>query len=445
MTQDRQQYKVKGPLVIVELTAENIKKVKAVRIRPDGAMVQITGANGNGKTSVLDSIFLALDQKVVDASMPIRNGAQSAKIKLDMGEIIVERRITPKGTTLEITAAETGVLIKPPQTFLSALLGSLSFDPTAFERMDAKAQYEALRKVVKLEVDLELLSAQNEADFARRTDVNRDVKTLEARLAAMPIPAPDLPAEPIDQSELLDEMQAATDHNQMVQTRIKERDDLLLRAGLYQAQAAKLREHAALLREQVAAQEREADENDAQAKVLAERHTKASVPDPIDTAELRRRYDNAGEANQRIGAAKARRVLQGELQAAQKRAAALTDAMASRETAKREAIAKAELPVPGLGFGEGIVTLNGIPFKQASTAERLRVSVALAMSSKSPIRILRIEHGNDLDENSLALIAKMAAEKGWQVWLERVEQSGKVGVTIVDGEVSAVNGVPVTV
>lgn len=118
--------------------------------------------------------------------------------------------------------------------------------------------------------------------------------------------------------------------------------------------------------------------------------------------------------------------------------------MAARETAKREAIAKAELPVPGLGFGDGVVTLNGIPFKQASTAERLRVSVALAMSSKAPIRILRIEHGNDLDEQSLALIAKMAEEKGWQVWLERVSNDGRVGVTIVDGEVSAVNGVPVT-
>lgn len=121
MTQERAQYKVKGPLVIVELLAENVKKVKAVRIRPDGSLVQITGLNGNGKTSVLDCIWLALDQKVVDASMPIRNGAQSARIKLDMGEIVVERRITQKGSTLEIFAAETGV-----QKFASGIPTSLA-------------------------------------------------------------------------------------------------------------------------------------------------------------------------------------------------------------------------------------------------------------------------------------------------------------------------------
>ena len=320
MTQERAQYKVKGPLVIVELLAENVKKVKAVRIRPDGSLVQITGLNGNGKTSVLDCIWLALDQKVVDASMPIRNGAQSARIKLDMGEIVVERRITQKGSTLEIFAAETGVQIKPPQTFLSALLGSLSFDPTAFERMDAKAQYEALRKLVKLEVDLDLLTAQNEADFSRRTDVNREVKALEARIEALPIPDPALPTEPIDQSELLDEMQAATDQNTLLAQRRLDRSKLadeaerLRRKGLEQReQAAKLRAQADLLDESAEANIGARDE---MLEALAKLPT---VPGDVDTSELRRRYDNAGEANQRIAKAQARRVLQGELEAAKER------------------------------------------------------------------------------------------------------------------------------
>ena len=36
---------------IVRLTAENIKRLVAVEITPDGNVVQITGKNGAGKTS----------------------------------------------------------------------------------------------------------------------------------------------------------------------------------------------------------------------------------------------------------------------------------------------------------------------------------------------------------------------------------------------------------
>ena len=37
---------------IIELRAENIKRLVAVTIKPDGNMVEITGRNGHGKTSV---------------------------------------------------------------------------------------------------------------------------------------------------------------------------------------------------------------------------------------------------------------------------------------------------------------------------------------------------------------------------------------------------------
>ena len=42
---------------IVSLKAENVKKLKVVEIKPDGSIVLVTGANGSGKSSVLDSIY----------------------------------------------------------------------------------------------------------------------------------------------------------------------------------------------------------------------------------------------------------------------------------------------------------------------------------------------------------------------------------------------------
>ena len=43
-------------LRIISLEAENVKRLKAVRIRPDKTVVMIEGKNEAGKSSVLDAI-----------------------------------------------------------------------------------------------------------------------------------------------------------------------------------------------------------------------------------------------------------------------------------------------------------------------------------------------------------------------------------------------------
>ena len=48
---------------IIRLQAENIKRLQAVEIEPHGDVVKITGKNGAGKSSVLDSIWMALAGK----------------------------------------------------------------------------------------------------------------------------------------------------------------------------------------------------------------------------------------------------------------------------------------------------------------------------------------------------------------------------------------------
>jgi hypothetical protein len=39
----------------------------------------------------------------------------------------------------------------------------------------------------------------------------------------------------------------------------------------------------------------------------------------------------------------------------------------------------------------------------------------------------------------------MAQERGYQVWLEEVDESGQIGIYIEDGTIAAVDGVPVPV
>lgn len=113
----------------------------------------------------------------------------------------------------------------------------------------------------------------------------------------------------------------------------------------------------------------------------------------------------------------------------------ITEAMDARERAKRDAIKAAAMPVEGLGFGEGVVTYNDVPFDQASSAEQLRVSMGIAIAANPKLRVIRILDGSLLDADSMRIVSEMAKASDFQVWIELVSMDGHVGVVIEDGAV----------
>lgn len=438
-------YDIKGPLRIVQLTASNFKRLTAVQITPAGSLVQITGKNAAGKSSVLDAIFAAFDNTKLGSSMPIRKGANKAIIKLDLGEIVIERRFTASGTTLTIESAE-GAAFKSPQKLLDSLLGALSFDPLDFTRMKPREQYDLLRSLVKLDVDIDLLKAQNEADFTKRTNINREVKFLQAQVDSIEIPAIVLPPEKISEADLLDEIQMAGEANTMLERRKAERLSRLSRAESLCTEGSRLRLHAIDLRKEADLADQQADARMNEAKSISDAiDAAAPIPEPTDTTALRAQLDEAKGINALIDKRASKAQFQANLAAEEKKAQGFTEAIEARNNLAAQAIEKAEMPIPGLGFGDGIVLLNGVPFDQASSAVALKASLAIAMKANPTIRVIRIQHGNDLDAANMAVVAQMAEDNGYQFWIERVRDDKAIGVVIEDGEVVAVNGVPVAV
>ena len=105
---------------------------------------------------------------------------------------------------------------------------------------------------------------------------------------------------------------------------------------------------------------------------------------------------------------------------------------------KLKQIKDAKYPLQGLSVSDsGDVLLEGLPFEQAASAEQLRASVAIGLALNPKLRVLLIRDGSLLDEDSLALLCKMAEDADAQVWLERVGTDGDVSVVIEDGMVKA--------
>lgn len=435
---------------ILGLYAENFKRLKVVNISPSGNVVQITGANGAGKTSVLDAVWACLEWAAHIHVEPIRAGAKTGKIVLELGnesvEMIVTRTFKRKidaetgeevKQTSDITVeTAAGARFQKPQAILDALLGALTMDPLAFMEMKPEEQFAALRKFVP-GVDFDEIDKANKDDFAKRTDLNRDVKRLLAQADGIVVPE-DAPAERVDVSALMAEVASAVANNALVerlkagrQKTARDVEDLLDRA-------ARAEEHAADLRRQAEADDAMAKSHREEAEGLLAILEKAEpLPAPIDTADLQARIADAETINVAADARKRKADLLAEASALQSEAEALGAAIDDRKAGVKEIIADSQMPVDGIEFGDGVILLNGHPLAQASHAEQLRASIAIAMAGNPKLKVMRITEGDKLDDTSMQIVAEMAEKHGFQVLMEMVRGAGPAAVVIEDGTVKA--------
>lgn len=408
---------------IVELRAERFKRLSAVEISPAGDVVIISGKNGAGKSSVLDAIWLALGgapaAKDSGTTRPVKDGEADAFVKLDLGEITVTRKWTADGGSSLTVEGAKGKKFSSPQTLLDSLVGSLSFDPLAFSRMSPKDQRKALTEAVKLDFDPDALDQQRKELYDERTATNRELKSLEARLSSMPVPKAGIPEEEENLSDLLAELKAA---NAEVERQAQERrklEEMRTRAAALKDQIDKLRAELAALAEQGKAQSALVD----------------SLGECPAIADIEQRIAGIQETNAIVRAAKEYRTVKAAADKVRKESEALTQKMEGLELEKSQGFERAQFPVKGLAFDAEGVVFNGIPFQQCSSAEQVRIAVAVAAALNPKIRVIRIADGSLLDSASMAEIERLAKEHDMQIWIERVDESSGVGIVIEDGAV----------
>lgn len=421
---------------IVELRAENIKRLSAVAIKPQGAVVEITGKNEQGKSSVLDAIWMALGGAEVIPPEPIRRGQDKAVVVLDLSEFKVTRKFSRKDdgeiTTTLVIETPDGMRPKSPQTLLNELVGRFTLDPLAFSRLAPAAQFDAMKALVP-DYDFAASIAADKADYERRTGLNRKVK--EYRAAAEAIPeGPKVT--PIDEAPILADLAKAGDHNAGISERKARREAALREAMAHREKIEKGKARLAALLEEIKKVEAEiADDRQAAETLEAKLAAAPALPELMDTADLARQLEAAKQVNLEAVTQAQRAELLEKAATTETEAKALTAQMDNRAQKRSEAIAAAKLPVKGLTLGDGEVLVDGLPFSQAAASKKIRISVALAMALNPKIRVLRIMDGSLLDEDAQKIVHEMAQEHDFQVWQETVQSNNPSAVVIEDGHV----------
>lgn len=408
------------PLTIISLDVQNVQRVRAVRIVPKGSTVILAGQNAQGKTSVLDSIEMALGGERHTSERPIRDGAKQATIVLNLGDLVIERVISKTGSSLVVRDAD-GVKQRAPQTILNDLCSRISFDPLHFARMKPDDQNELLRKLVG--IDFTQSSREREALFNTRTKTARDAKSVRAQSEGTVVPS-DTPEKPVDVAELMTQLRSAHASQGAV---------LNHRSRLEQA------EKAVSTAENTVAAAREAlkraEAGLMQAKLQRGEISREAPPVATDPTALERQIANAQAINRNVEKRTRRDELEAEANHLDAQVNELTQHIDAIDQQQRELLESVKYPVPGLSLGESGPLFKGVPLAQASGAERLRVSVGIGLALNPRLKVLLIRDASLLDETSLAMVAEMAAEAHAQVWLERVGTGDPTAVIISDGQV----------
>lgn len=393
---------------IVELRATNIKRLRAVQIKPDGSLVVIGGNNGQGKTSVLDSIMYALAGKREICDKPVRDGQEFAKATLDLGDITVTRFFDSTGKSTLKVESRDGAEYSSPQKMLDGLIGKLSFDPLAFLNYDAKKQTTMLRDLVGL--DFAKIDGDHQFAYADRSDTNRTIAELDFTLSQITV-TPDLPEEEISVGALAQEIAEAKSCENDVSRMIEE-----------------------LSRTKQKIEELQDAANAMQGRLDTLRQSRVSVQGLED------QLSRAEDFNVKIRENKRAAGIAGQLRQSKDESERLSKVLDELKADKIKALSEAKFPVDGLSFSGDHLVFNGQPFEQASHAEQLKVACAMGLSANPELRIILIRDGSLLDEESLAEVARMAEENDAQVWIERVGKGSEVTVIIEDGLVEEVMG-----
>lgn len=437
---------------ILKLEAENFKKLKAIEITPVNNIIEITGLCEQGKTSILDVIKATLcGEKFAE---PIRQGEKTGKSVVDLGDKIVTRTFTESGGSLKVESKD-GAKYPSPQALLDSLVGKIAFDPLAFAReKDSKKQVDMLLKVVEIKVDtehlkdisgvvvpvmpnpLDMLNTAYKSVYEERTLSNRQLDSAKKILESIPA------VEKVEEVLLTDLVTERDGLERTIRENKDKRDDVESQRK-YAQEKEKFRDSIAVeiegLEKQLNAK-REALKAATNVVIESEKELKmledvaVALKDP-DLTDINTRIANADATNKQAKQYADRLVKQDEVTRLQSDVDSQNKKLEDVRKYKTEIISKTKFPVPGLDFENGGVTFNGKPFSQASSAEKMRVSLGIVLAGSPQLKVALLDGYESLDKHQRQIIEQMAANHDFQIWCTSVSDDETVGIYIEDGEI----------
>lgn len=423
-------------LAINRITITNFCKIRHLDVRLPGGSVKIGGRNGAGKTTVLQAVEILLGGASFAPEQPIRRGEQKAQILGQIGDFNVVREWFPKGDGkigTEVRLLDrTGAVYPSPKATLEAFLGTaggLLLDPLKFSECKPAERVDTLRRLLGL--DFSGLDEEAAEIREERKLVNAQLRDLQGWTTRLP----DLkgaPDEEVATAELLAEAEAIARHNAEIDKAASDIEIGRQHLRVKQDLAKATEDEIARLQEKLEAQKKECA---AYARKIEDAEAELARMQRRDDSEIRARLADADSVNEMARLKKQALAEKKNWEDKEAQRVRLNERLDQIAAEKARQIAACAMPVDGLSFGEDDLLYNGVPFSQASSAEKIRISSAIALAmANGQCKVLIVENASLLDEESMEVVRSLAEQAGAQAFFEFVGTPDDMTIVLDEGE-----------
>lgn len=455
----------------------------------DGRSIEVTGSNGVGKTSIIDSIKYALTN---DSSRDyvIKNGESECEIfiETDTGLTIDRKKRVNQADYKNIR--QDGKPVQSPEAFVRELFTPLQIDPVKFTQMSRQEQNRIILDLIEFDWDLNwikekfgeipqgvdyqqnILQVLNDIQsekgvyFQTRQDINREIRNKTAFISDI---AKDIPQgfqaekwEAYDLSEAYTKITKTQEYNSRIERAKLFKDSYDNKVRGYQAEVeiavSNLKSAITAEREQLTSEieRKKAEIKAAEDKLnslsdkiadktkifeseyrekVAKLDSDIKVADEytgkqlVNISAMQAEVKTAEEMKKHLNEYKRMKSMQDELETLEKHSKALTSKIELARELPGEILKTATIPVKGLTVKDGIPLINGLPVSNLSEGEQLQLCVDVALSKPNSLQIILIDGAEKLSEKNRLALYEKCKEKGLQFIATRTTDSDDLEVT----------------
>ncbi len=471
---------------VSKIKITNIYGIKEQKL--DGKNVEITGANGTGKTSVIDAIRYALTNKS-DRDYIVRNGETEGEILIETDTGLSINRKSRTAQSDYKSVKQNGNIVPSPEAFLRDIITPLQLQPMEFMRMGKKEQNATILNMIDFPWNMETIrewfgeipadvnyeqnilavlndiQAENGTYFQSRQDVNRDIRAKKSVVvdikAALPVDYDGSKWENVNIGELYAQIEKIRKSNEQIEKakqlkdgyqnklRAIEADRDIALSALNREMAAKEKNidmQLATLKEQINSLEKEkgglSSVREAREKAIQSEYRESVAkhdstvaayaeyvnkePQPI--AHLLKQAEDTEKMKSHINEWRRMLSLQEGIEELKKKSASYTEKIEKARNLPGEILEKATIPIRGLSVKDGIPLINGLPVSNLSEGEKLDLCIDVAIQNPAGLQIILIDGVEKLSTEMRERLYSKCKEKGLQFISTRTTDSKELTV-----------------
>lgn len=408
---------------IAALEAENVKRIRAVTLKPSPSGLTVIGGNNNqGKTSILDTIAWALGGDRYRPSNPTRDGSTippRIKITLSNG-LIVER--SGKNSALKVSDPNGR---KSGQQLLNSFIEELALNLPKFMESPDREKANTLLQIIGVGDQLRDLERKETEIYNRRRVVGQEADRKKKFALEMPF-YPGAPDEPVSALELIQRQQQILAINGENQRKRQMVEQLTYQRNRMAAEIDSLEDKLKHLQEEYFAC---CEDLEIACKCAEDLHDES-------TAQIEADLENIEAINIKVRANSDRERAEQEAQRYRQQYDDLTGELEDTRQAKVDLLNGAKLPLPGLGVEEGCLTYKGKRWDGMSGSDQLKVATAIVRALNPECGFVLLDKLEQMDLQTMQTFGQWLETQNLQAIATRVSTGSECTIIIEDGHVA---------